>query len=170
MMGKAPLCMVQYLKLLGTCRIPQPARDEVFVAPKGTSKHVIVAYKNEVILYKPTVQALKLSFLSPLSDTCKTLKWLLAWLRGSRQERRELSFFFLLWAAALVSCILRLDCRSDCCAPAIPSQSNASFITYYSLFFLLGQQLSTPITRPFFFLPLQCLTLFFLTVLHLEFV
>ena len=37
-------------KLLGTCRIPQPARDEVFVAPKGTSKHVIVAYKNEVIL------------------------------------------------------------------------------------------------------------------------
>lgn len=50
MMGKAPLCMVQYLKLLGTCRIPQPARDEVFVAPKGTSKHVIVAYKNEVIL------------------------------------------------------------------------------------------------------------------------
>ena len=51
MMGKAPLCMVQYLKLLGTCRIPQPARDEVFVAPKGTSKHVIVAYKNEVILY-----------------------------------------------------------------------------------------------------------------------
>lgn len=47
MMGKAPLCMVQYLKLLGTCRIPQPARDEVFVAPKGTSKHVIVAYKNE---------------------------------------------------------------------------------------------------------------------------
>lgn len=47
MMGKSPLCMAQYLKLLGTCRIPQPVRDYVFVAPKGTSKHVAVAYKNE---------------------------------------------------------------------------------------------------------------------------
>ena len=47
-MGKSPLCMAQYLKLLGTCRIPQPVRDYVFVAPKGTSKHVAVAYKNEV--------------------------------------------------------------------------------------------------------------------------
>ena len=57
--------------------------------------------------------------------------------------------FFLLWAAAHVSRILRLDCWSDCCAPALPSlnltkkkdcsQSNVSFITYYSVFFLLGQ-------------------------------
>lgn len=47
MMGKSPLCMNQYLKLLCSCRIPQPVRDDVFVAPKGTSKHVAVAYKNE---------------------------------------------------------------------------------------------------------------------------
>ncbi|KAK2553260.1 Carnitine O-acetyltransferase, partial [Acropora cervicornis] len=47
MMGKNPLCMIQYLKLLGSCRIPQPVRDHVVVAPKGMSKHVIVAYKKE---------------------------------------------------------------------------------------------------------------------------
>lgn len=46
-MGKSPLCMVQYLKLLCSCRIPQPTRDEVFVAPKGTAKHVLVAHKNQ---------------------------------------------------------------------------------------------------------------------------
>ena len=50
MMGKNPLCMIQYLKLLGSCRIPQPVRDHVVVAPKGMSKHVIVAYKKEVSL------------------------------------------------------------------------------------------------------------------------
>ena len=49
-MGKSPLCMVQYLKLLCSCRIPQPTRDEVFVAPKGTAKHVLVAHKNQVII------------------------------------------------------------------------------------------------------------------------
>lgn len=48
MMGKSPLCMVQYLKLLCSCRIPQPSRDEVVVAPKGTAKHVLVAHKNQV--------------------------------------------------------------------------------------------------------------------------
>lgn len=47
MMGKSPLCMAQYLKLLCSCRIPQPIRDDVFVAPKGTAKHVVVAHKNE---------------------------------------------------------------------------------------------------------------------------
>ena len=47
-MGKSPLCMAQYLKLLCSCRIPQPVRDEVFVAPKGTAKHVLVAHKNQV--------------------------------------------------------------------------------------------------------------------------
>ncbi|XP_068735255.1 carnitine O-acetyltransferase-like isoform X1 [Montipora capricornis] len=47
MMGKSPLCMNQYLKLLCSCRVPQPVRDYVFVAPKGMSKHVVVAYKNE---------------------------------------------------------------------------------------------------------------------------
>ena len=52
MMGKNPLCMNQYLNLLCSCRIPQPIRDEVFVAPKGISKHVLVAYKNEVILHR----------------------------------------------------------------------------------------------------------------------
>ena len=51
MMGKNPLCMNQYFKLLCSCRIPQPFRDDVFIAPKGTSKHVVVAYKNEVILH-----------------------------------------------------------------------------------------------------------------------
>ena len=43
--------MNQYLRLLCSCRIPQPVRDDVFIAPKGTSKHVVVAYKNEVILH-----------------------------------------------------------------------------------------------------------------------
>lgn len=50
-MGKSPLCMAQYLKLLCSCRIPQPIRDEVFVAPKGTAKHVLVAHKNQVIIF-----------------------------------------------------------------------------------------------------------------------
>ena len=50
-MGKSPLCMAQYLKLLCSCRIPQPIRDEVFVAPKGTAKHVLVAHKNQVITF-----------------------------------------------------------------------------------------------------------------------
>lgn len=59
MMGKNPLCMSQYLKLLGSCRIPQPVRDHVVVAPKGMSKHVIVAYKNEVSLW---IHALLLFF------------------------------------------------------------------------------------------------------------
>ena len=40
--------MNQYLKLLCSCRVPQPVRDYVFVAPKEMSKHVVVAYKNEV--------------------------------------------------------------------------------------------------------------------------
>lgn len=61
MMGKSPLCMAQYLKLLCSCRIPQPIRDEVFVAPKGTAKHVLVAHKNEVIII---IQVLILHFLS----------------------------------------------------------------------------------------------------------
>lgn len=47
MMGKSPLCMMQYLKLLCSCRIPLPVRDEVVVAPKGTVKHVLVAHNNE---------------------------------------------------------------------------------------------------------------------------
>lgn len=61
MMGKSPLCMAQYLKLLCSCRIPQPIRDEVFVAPKGTAKHVLVAHKNEVIII---IQVLIFHFLS----------------------------------------------------------------------------------------------------------
>ena len=52
--------MVQYLKLLCSCRIPQPIRDEVFVAPKGTAKHVLVAHKNQVI----TLIGIILHFLS----------------------------------------------------------------------------------------------------------
>lgn len=43
--------MNQYLKLLCSCQILQPVRNDVFIAPKGTSKHVVVAYKNEVILH-----------------------------------------------------------------------------------------------------------------------
>lgn len=43
--------MNQYLKLLCSCQILQPVRNDVFIAPKGTSEHVVVAYKNEVILH-----------------------------------------------------------------------------------------------------------------------
>ena len=48
MMGKSPLCMAQYFKLLCSNRIPHPVRDEQYIAPRGESKHIVVAHKNQV--------------------------------------------------------------------------------------------------------------------------
>ena len=87
--------------------------------------------------------------------------------------------FFLLWAAALFSRILCLDCWSDCCAPVFPSlnlkkkkdclKSNGSFTTYYSLSFFFARTVArSPNHETLFFLTSAVSV--FLTVLHLEFV
>ncbi|XP_041481212.1 carnitine O-acetyltransferase-like isoform X1 [Lytechinus variegatus] len=49
-MAGQPLCMDQYYKILASCRIPGPKRDEVKIFPPTLSnapKHIIIAYNNQ---------------------------------------------------------------------------------------------------------------------------
>ena len=44
-----PLCMEQYQNVFGSCRIPKPAEDEFFVAPKNSSnQHIVVFYRENI--------------------------------------------------------------------------------------------------------------------------
>lgn len=47
--GRHPLCMSQYNKIFGTCRIPKMPKDELlFQDPNNPSTNIIVMYNNHV--------------------------------------------------------------------------------------------------------------------------
>ncbi len=46
--GSEPLCMDQYKKLIGTCRIPGKTIDQLYLYNKTGHHHVAVFYRNNV--------------------------------------------------------------------------------------------------------------------------
>lgn len=62
-MGRQPLDMLQYPKLFCSTRIPHSQRDYSYIAPKGESRHIVVAHKNQ--FYKMVVYG---NGGQPLSD------------------------------------------------------------------------------------------------------
>ena len=52
-MGSEELCMDQYFKIIGTCRVPNQLKDDLHVMQAHnfdakTNGHIIVLYKNRV--------------------------------------------------------------------------------------------------------------------------
>ena len=48
MLGKHPMCMMQYNYILSTCRIPHTQRDTRVRAGRGDDHHIIVMHNNNV--------------------------------------------------------------------------------------------------------------------------
>lgn len=56
-MGKSDLCMDQYFKLIGSCRVPKQSKDEFIITKSeqidfSVMRHVTIMYKNHVSLIK----------------------------------------------------------------------------------------------------------------------
>lgn len=65
MLGPHPMCMIQYNKLLSTCRIPYLKRDTRVKAKRNEDHHIIVIHNNRVC-YRDNNYVKRIVFLNPV--------------------------------------------------------------------------------------------------------